>query len=165
MRRIVFLLLIFLSACGSPQVYKDVFNIDSGPNVRTFNVPVDACYLAVSKAILSQNFRIEKEDSQAKLIQATRHFQKGKRTIILTVTASIKPAGENKATVYASAVQTVEKLHTKKEYWNLLILPTPFVKSSEAKTAKEEEKTVTDEEFYKKFFEAVEREIKALLMK
>ncbi len=32
----------------------------------------------------------------------------------------------------------------------------------QAKTARDEEKTVTDEEFYKKFFEAVETEIKAL---
>jgi hypothetical protein len=144
MRRIALLLnlLIFLlSACGGPQVYKDVFNTEGGPNVRTFNASVDTCYLAVSRAILSQIFRIEKEDNQSKLLQATRHFQEGKKTIILTVTATVRPTGENKATVYANAVQTVEKLHTKKEYWNLLIIPTPFVKSSEAKTAKEEEKT------------------------
>lgn len=96
MKRIVFLsLVLLLSACSSPQVYKDVFNKDGGPNVRTFKASVDTCYLAVSRAVLSQNFRIEKEDSQAK-------------------------------------------------------------------TAMEEEKTVTDEEFYKKFFEAVEKEIKVL---
>lgn len=56
-------ILALLSACSSPQVYKDVFHIGSGPNVRAFNAPVDICYLAVSRAVLSQNFRIEKEGS------------------------------------------------------------------------------------------------------
>lgn len=48
MKRIFFSLVFisFLSACGSPQVYKDVFNMDGGPNVRTFNASVDTCYLA-----------------------------------------------------------------------------------------------------------------------
>jgi hypothetical protein len=54
----------FLSACAGPAVYKDVFNVDSGLNARTFSASVEDCYLAVSRVILSQNFRIEKEDSQ-----------------------------------------------------------------------------------------------------
>jgi hypothetical protein len=68
MRKFVFLFIslfiLLLSACGSPQVYKDVFNKDGGPNVRTFNASVDNCYLAAKRAVLSQNFRIETEASR-----------------------------------------------------------------------------------------------------
>ena len=67
MKRFLFLPVILISlfsACGSPQVYKDVFNTEGGPNVRTFNASVENCYLAAKRAVLSQNFRIEKEDLQ-----------------------------------------------------------------------------------------------------
>jgi len=159
MRRIVFLLLIFLlSACGSPQVYKDVFNTDSGPNVRTFNASVDTCYLAAKRAVLSQNFRIEKEDLQAKSFTAARYFEDGKDSIVLTANANIIASGKDKATIYVSAVQHVEKVRTKTDRTFFGLIPV----GSEATKVKQEERTVEDAEFYKKFFDAVEKEIKAL---
>ena len=162
MRRIVFLLLIFLlSACGSPQVYKDVFNTDSGPNVRSFSASVDACYLAVKKAILTQNFRIEKEDIQAKSFTAARYFEDGKDSTVLTVNANVIAAGKDKATIYVSAVQHVEKVRTKTDRTFFGLIPV----GSEATKVKQEERTVEDAEFYKKFFEAVEKEIKVIAIK
>ncbi len=163
MRIFPFLLMIFLSfsACGSPQVYKDVFNKDGGPNVRTFSASVDACYLAVKKAILTQNFRIEKEDSQAKSFTAARYFEDGKDSIVLTVFANVIAAGNDKATIYVSAVQHVEKVRTKTDRTFFGLIPV----GSEATKVKQEERTVEDVEFYKKFFEAVEREIKVLATK
>ena len=91
MRIFPFLLMIFLSlsACGGSQVYKDVFNKDGGPNVRTFNSSVDTCYLAAKRAVLSQNFRIEKEDLQAKSFTAARYFEDGKDSIVLTANANV----------------------------------------------------------------------------
>ena len=162
MRRIVFLLLILLlSACGSSQVYKDVFNKDGGPNVKTFNASVDACYLAAKKAVLSQNFRIEKEDSQAKSFTAARYFEDGKDSIVLTVNANVIASGKDKATIYVSAVQHVEKVRTKTDRTFFGLIPV----GSEATKVKQEERTVEDVEFYKKFFDAVEKEIKALAAK
>lgn len=160
MRRIVssFILIFFLSACGGPQVYKDVFNKEGGPNVRTFSASVDICYLAVKKAILTQNFRIEKEDLQAKSLTAARYFEDGKDSIVLTVNANVIAAGSDKATIYISAVQHVEKVRTKTDRTFFGLIPI----GSEATKVKQEERTVEDEDFYKKFFEAVEKEIKAL---
>lgn len=163
MKRITLLLVIFifLSACGSQQVYKDVFNTDSGPNVKVFNASVDNCYLATKRAVLSQNFRIEKEDLQAKSLTAARYFEDGKDSVVLTVNANVIAAGSDKATIYISAVQHVEKVRTKTDRTFFGLIPV----GSEATKVKQEERTVEDEEFYKKFFEAVEKEIKILAAK
>ena len=162
MRRILFLLFIFLlSACGSPQVYKDVFNKDGGPNVKVFNASVDNCYLATKRAVLSQNFRIEKEDLQAKSFTAARYFEDGKDSTVLTVNANVIAAGSDKATIYISAVQHVEKVRTKIDRTFFGLIPI----GSEATKVKQEERTVEDVEFYKKFFDAVEKEIKILAAK
>lgn len=161
MRKILFLLPILLVFACSPQVYKDVFNTDSGPNVRTFNVSVDTCYLAAKRAVLSQNFRIEKEDLQAKSFTAARYFEDGKDSTVLTVNANVIAAGNDKATIYASAVQHVDKVRIKTDRALLGLLPV----GSEATMVKQEERTVEDAEFYKKFFESVEREIKILAAK
>ena len=154
----LFVILIFLSACGSPQVYKDVFNKDGGPNVKVFNASIDNCYLATKRAVLSQNFRIEKEDLQAKSFTAARYFEDGKDSIVLTANANIITAGKDKATIYVSAVQHVEKVRTKTDRTFFGLIPV----GSEATKVKQEERTVEDAEFYKKFFDAVEKEIKAL---
>ena len=61
----------------------------AGPNVRTFNSSVDNCYLAAKRAVLSQNFRIEKEDLQAKSFTAARYFEDGKDSIVLTANANV----------------------------------------------------------------------------
>ena len=164
MKRFFFLpiiLILFLSACGGPQVYKDVFNKDGGPNVKAFNASVDNCYLATKRAVLSQNFRIEKEDLQAKSLTAARYFEDGKDSIVLTVNANVIAAGSDKATIYISAVQHVEKVRTKVDRTFLGLIPV----GSEATKVKQEERTIEDEEFYKKFFEAVEKEIKILASK
>jgi len=159
---LIILSIFLLSACGGTAVYKDVFKTEKRPNVRTFNASVDDCWLAVSRAVLSQNFKLEKEDTQTKFLQASKYFQEGKKTITLTFTARVKPAQPGRCTVYANAVQTVERLHVKKDYFWLLIIPTPIVTSSEATTVKEEEETVEDKNFYKRLFDSIGREVRVL---
>ena len=161
MRKILFLLPIILLFACSPQVYKDVFNTDGGPNVKTFNAPVDACYLAAKRAVLSQNFRIEKEDLQAKSFTAARYFEDGKDSTVLTVNANVIAAGNDKATIYANAIQHVEKVRTKTQSTFFGLIPI----GSEATKIKQEERTVEDVEFYKMLFDAVEKEIKILAAK
>jgi hypothetical protein len=156
-----FVILAFLSACGGPEVYKDVFNKDGGPNVRAFNASVDNCYLAAKRAVLSQNFRIEKEDLQAKSLTAARYFEDGKDSTVLTINANVIAAGSDKATIYINAVQHVEKIRTKTQSTFFGLIPI----GSEATKTKQEERTVEDVDFYKKFFEAVEKEIKVLTAK
>ncbi|MCL4457479.1 MAG: DUF2242 domain-containing protein [Nitrospirae bacterium] len=163
MRQIVLSLILisFLSACGGPEVYKDVFNKDGGPNVKAFSASVDNCYLATKRAVLSQNFRVEKEDLQAKSLTAARYFEDGKDSTVLTVNANVIAAGSDKATIYINAVQHVEKIRTKTQSTFFGLIPI----GSEATKTMQEERTVEDVDFYKKFFEAVEKEIKILAVK
>ncbi len=163
MKRIAFLssiILIFLLSACSKQVYKDVFNTDSWPNVRTFNAPVDTCYLATKRVVLSQNLRIEREDLQAKSFIMARYFEDGKDSTVLTVNANVIASGNDKATIYISAGQHVEKVRVKTDRLGLPLGLIPV--GSEATKVKQEERTVEDAEFYKKFFDAVEKEIKVI---
>lgn len=159
---ILFLLMIFifLSACGK-QVYKNVFNTDTGPNVMTFNASVENCYLAAKRAVLSQNFKIQREDLQAKSFTATRYFEDGKDSTVLTVNANVIAAGKDNATIYISAVQHVEKVRVKVDRTLFGLLPI----GSEATKVQQEKRTIEDAEFYKKFFDAVERELRVLTTK
>ncbi|MDP2681800.1 MAG: DUF2242 domain-containing protein [Deltaproteobacteria bacterium] len=160
MRRILFLLPILLLFACSRQVYKDVFNTDTWPNVRTFNTSVENCYIATKRAVLSQNLRVEKEDLEAKSFTAARYFEDGKDSTVLTVNANVLASGNDKATIYISAVQHVEKVRVKTDRLGLSLGLIPV--GSEATKVKQEERTVEDAEFYKKFFDAVEKEIKVI---
>jgi hypothetical protein len=157
---VIFLMFIavMVSAGCATNAYKDVFNDETGPNIKTFSAMPDDCYLAAKRAVLSQNFRIEKEDLQAKSFTATRYFDSGKDSIVLTINANVISAGKDKATIYASAVQHVEKVRVKTDRTLFGLLPV----GSEATKVKQEEKTVEDEEFYNKLFAAVDKELAVL---
>ncbi len=152
------LLLLFLTGCGGSDPYKHAFKKES-PNMKVFPYPLEETWTAVVRAALAHNFTIEKEDSAARLLQASRYYQKGKRMVQLLLTVSVQPVEDGRSAVYVNAVQRAEKLYVKKEYWKLLIIPTPFTKSKEATLAKEEEKTIEDKRFYRDFFRAVEKEL------
>ncbi|MDP3048480.1 MAG: DUF2242 domain-containing protein [Thermodesulfovibrionales bacterium] len=84
--------------------------------------------------------------------------RRDKDSIVLTANANVIASGKDKATIYVSAVQHVEKVRTKTDRTFFGLIPV----GSEATKVKQEERTIEDEEFYKKFFDAVEKEIKAL---
>ncbi len=104
---------------------------------------------------------MKKEDLQAKSFAAARYFEDGKDSIVLTVNANVIAAGSDKATIYINSVRYVEKVRTKVDRTFLGLIPV----GSEATKVKQEERTIEDVEFYKKFFEAVEKEIKILAAK
>ena len=106
--------------------------------MRTFNASVENCYLAAKRAVLSQNFRIEKEDLQAKSFTAARYFEDGKDSIVLTANVNIIASGKDKATIYVSAVQHVEKVRTKTDRTFFGLIPV----GSEATKVKQEERTI-----------------------
>jgi hypothetical protein len=163
MKKSIFLItfcISLLSACGGPAVYKDVFNTEMGHNVRTFNASIESCWLAANRAVLSQNFKVEKQDDKNHTLEAVKYFQDGKRMISLVMNVSMVSAGENKTTIYANASQFVEKVDSSTKWIYLLIIPIPV--GSESKNIKEGASTVEDEEFYRRFFDAVERELKIL---
>jgi len=150
----MFLMAVLITGCATSG-YKDVFNDENSPNVKTFNVLPDDCFIASKRAVLSQNFRIEREDLQARSFTAARYFEDGKDTIVVTINANVIAAGRDKSTVYASVTQHVEKVRVKTERTLLGLVPT----GSEATKVKQEERTIEDKDFYSKLFAALEKEL------
>ncbi len=151
---IVFLMAILTAGCAT-SAYKDVYKDENSPNVKTFNVLPDDCYVATKRAVLSQNFRIEREDLQARSFTAARYFEHGKDSTVVTVNSNVIAAGKDKSTVYASATQHVEKVRVKTDRTLLGIVPA----GSEATKVKQEERTIEDKDFYNKLFAAIEKEL------
>ena len=151
---ITFLMAALTTGCATGG-YKDIFNDANSPNVKTFNVLPDDCYIASKRAILGQNFRIEREDLQARSFTAARYFQDGKNTVVVTINANVIAAGKDKSTVYASATQHVEKVRVKTERTLLGLVPA----GSEATKVKQEERTIEDKDFYNRLFAALEKEL------
>ncbi|HYA90617.1 MAG TPA: DUF2242 domain-containing protein [Thermodesulfobacteriota bacterium] len=111
--------------------------------------------MAGKRAVLNQNFRIEREDLQARSFTAARYFEKGKDSVVVTVNANVIAAGKDKSTVYASATQHVEKVRVKTDRALLGLVPA----GSEATKVKQEERTIEDKDFYNKLFVSLEKEL------
>ena len=150
----VLLMAILTTGCAT-SAYKNVFKDGKSYNIKNFDALPDHCYLAAKRAVLSKNFRIEKEDLQARSFTAARYFEDGKDCIVVTVNANVIAAGKDKSTIYASATQHVEKVRVKTDRTLLGLLPV----GSEATKVKQEERTIEDEDFYNKLFAAIEKEL------
>lgn len=155
---LIFLIAVMAVSGCATDAYKNVFNNENSPNIKTFAASVDNCYLATKRAVLSQNFRIEKEDAQVKSFTAAKYFEDGKDSIVLTINANVIAAGKDKSTIYVSAVQHVEKVRVKTDRALLGLLPV----GSEATKVKQEERTLEEEDFYNKLFTAVDKELNIL---
>ena len=98
MRKAVLLLfvgILFVSGCGTTKVYKEILIDKPAYNSKGFPVPADILYDALLKTILSKSFIIDQSDKGNGTIVATRHFQKGKKTIILELQARIMAQEED----------------------------------------------------------------------
>mgnify|MGYP001617592725 FL=1 len=94
-------------------------------------------------------------------MQATRYFQKGKRSIVIVLNADLQSLGENKTAVYLNAVQTTEKLYSQSHARFFLgLIPLPGGGGETAERLKEGEITIEDQKFYQGFFEEIGEEIR-----
>lgn len=163
MKVLSFMLSVFLAAGCVTPVYKEVFSDKSSCNSRQFPVDKDALYRATLRTICARNFIIEKESQGDGFILAKRPFQRGKRTYILVLQASVSPDGKEKTTLYLNALQTAERYyvadHTRFFLW---IVPLPGGGGKEGTTIKEGEKIIEDKAFYQNFFVEIEEEIRNL---
>jgi hypothetical protein len=162
-RTAVLTAILLLAGCSGPSAYNRVFKKPEQHNSRTYPAGLETCWLAVNRAALSLNFGIDKEEKDKGLMEATRHFQEGKRTTTLTMKVSLQPEGEQTTTVYANATDLRERVFTRSHRrFFLWIVPLPGGGGATASRITEGERTVTDRKFHESFFEAVGRELYAL---
>lgn len=155
--------ILFLSGCATFSPSEEVFKEKANINSRTYDVSINACFDVLKQVILKKNFSLASEDKETKRLQATRYFQKGKRSIVIVLNANLQSLEENKTTVYLNAVQTTEKLYAQSHTRFFLgLIPLPGGGGETAERLKEGEITVEDQKFYEGFFEEIADEIKKI---
>lgn len=153
--------ILFLSGCATFSPSEEVFKEKTNINSRTYDASVNACFDTLKQVILKKNFSLASEDKEAKRLQATRYFQKGRRSIVIVLNANLQSLGENKTTVYLNAVQTTEKLYAQSHTRFFLgIIPLPGGGGETAQRLKEGEITIEDQKFYEGFFEEIGEDIR-----
>lgn len=166
MRRIIAFTLtgfLFLTGCSGHSAYQRVFKQPEPYNFRTYPVSMKTCWLAVNRAVLGLNFGIDKAEKEEGLLEASKHFQEGKKTTTIVLKASLETAGSGATTVYVNVLETRERVfarsHTRFFLW---IIPLPGGGGTVASRVTEGARTVTDVKFYGALFEAVGRELDGL---
>jgi len=160
------LLILILTACAEVEVhtYDDAFKSEGGPYVRDFAASAEDLYAAASRAVLGNNFRIEKEDAGRRNFVAAKYTTDGDKTVVLAVSVYVKDEGNGKSIAFTSAVQTVNKTRITYSYFYLplialISIQTPIRSGSTATTTKEEEKTVDNPDFYSRLFKSIDNEL------
>lgn len=156
----VLFFVFFLSGCATFSPSEEVFKEKANINSRTYDAPVNACFDTLKQVVLKKNFSLASEDKEVKRLQATRYFQKGRRSIVIVLNVNLQSPGENKTTVYLNAVQTTEKLYSQSHTRFFLgLIPLPGGGGESAERLKEGEITVEDQKFYEGFFDEIRDEI------
>ena len=160
---LVMVSVLFMSGCATFSPSGEVFKEKANINSRIYDAPINACFDVLKQVVLKQNFSLASEDKEAKKLQATRYFQKGRRSIVIVLNANLQSLGENKTTLYLNAVQTTEKLYAQSHSRFFLgIIPLPGGGGETAQRLKEGEITVEDKKFYEGFFDEIGDEIRKL---
>jgi hypothetical protein len=153
--------MIISSGCASAPVYDQIFKEDNSYNQRSFAVSQRELYLATLKTIYAKNFMIDKESEEKDFIVARRSFQEGKKTTILIVQAKI--VGDEQggsSTLFLSGLETTERSYVAdRTRFLLFIVPLPGGGGKQASTTKEGERVINDKEFYKNFFNEIDKAI------
>ncbi|MCK4858933.1 MAG: DUF2242 domain-containing protein [Candidatus Omnitrophica bacterium] len=153
----------FLGCANMSSMYRQAFKGKLSYNSQIFPVSQETLSTAVQRVLLSQNFTIERKKREKGIIQAKKHFQKGKKTITLSLQAVIDSEGENQQVLFTNAVQKIETLYVKSHTrFFLWLIPLPGGGGEESEKIIEEEKTIEDRRFYRDFFKAIDKEIKDL---
>lgn len=151
--------LIVITGCATPT-YKEVFQEKQSYNSREFSVSKNILYQATNRAICGKNFILDKEDAEKGFILARRSFQRGKRTIALIMQAKMDSISPDKTTLYLNALETKEVYYVAdRTRFFLFLIPLPGGGGKEGSQIKEGEKVIQDKEFYKNFFDTIQREV------
>jgi len=163
-RYCVLLACLLVVGCAGPSAYKRVFkDKKQEANSKVYAVTFDDCWHAVKRALLALNFSIDDEQPEQGLVKASRYFQDRKRTTSIAIRMDIEPLGVEETAVYASAVQTREKIYLRSHRrFFLWVIPLPGGGGTEASRVIEAQQTIEDPKFYQGIFAQVEEQIEKL---
>lgn len=156
-------LLSLITACGSttskpkPAYELEDFAPQSPFQRRLEAAPATACKLG-HRALLSQGYQVD--SSNAEMTRGSKHFHlKKNNQMRLEITLVCMPDAKG-SVIYASAIQTRYELKTSAQSSGVSVagigsISLPLSEGSEA-LIKVGEETVTDQDFYARFFDLLE---------
>lgn len=146
-----------LAGCGGPSVYRDEAFQPESPYQRKYSLQAQQACEGAQLALLSQGYRLEKVE--ASQVKAKKDFQPDEEvnvTLDFDVVCKDYEAG---AMVFANAVETTYNLKKSTGATSLSVpaagsFSLPWSKSADS-LVKVAGQTITDPEFYKRFFDLV----------
>lgn len=152
--------LIGLAACGGPSVYGDERFSSDSPYVAHFDTTVEATCEAARLALLSQGYAIH--SAKADVIDALKTFQPDDdEHLELSFTVVCAGNGRGTSTAYANAVETYYELKENPSSAGLSVsrlgsISLPWSSSTDS-LIKVGAQTISDPEFYARFFTLMAR--------
>ncbi|HPR05203.1 MAG TPA: DUF2242 domain-containing protein [Denitromonas sp.] len=149
-----------LSACGGPSVYDDERFSSNSPYVAHFDTTSGATCEAARLALLSQGYAIH--SAKADAIDAMKTFQPDDdEHLELSFTVVCASGGRGRSTAYANAVETYYELKESASSAGLSVsrlgsISLPWSSSTDS-LIKVGAQTVSDPEFYARFFTLMAR--------
>ena len=142
------------AGCGGPEVYRDeAFKHDS-PFQRSYRNSPDSACRAAELALLSQGYVVDASDATA--LKARKDFQPDKEiNAVIEFNVTCRPSAAG-SLVFANAVETRNEVKKSSSSTSLSLpsagsISLPWGKSAEA-LVKLAAKTVSDKDFYARFF-------------
>jgi hypothetical protein len=146
---------LLLSGCATFSPSREALQAKPDLNAKTYESPVETCWLALKQVFLKNNYTINMEDSQSGRMQAVKHFDKGALSVDLCIQANFIQSDKNTTQIYLNAVQTSKTTYATRK--TLFLIPLP---GTTRITQATKEGTIEDKNFYEAFFNAIEAELK-----
>lgn len=155
------LITALLAACSSPSVYKDEKFTAQSPFQKTVALSEAEACEAAQRTLLSQGYRLESIYVQN--VRAIKDFQPDDDNYITIDFSVVCMPDKNGATIYVNAVETTYELRKTSGAASLSVpgggIAMPWGKSTDT-LVKVAGKTITDETFYKRFFDLLAMQLR-----
>ena len=157
---------MMMSGCASSDSYNQAFtnkNVPAG-NGHTVNANESRTFKAARIKLVQQGFAIQSMDPTMGVIKATRSIQDNKNkdlTYNISANIDITPSDANSSIVRISASQQSIMHHVYRDYWKLLFIIPLFPTGIHYENAVINEGEVTDQKFYKSFFDGLDSQLAA----
>ncbi|HUW36694.1 MAG TPA: DUF2242 domain-containing protein [Rhodocyclaceae bacterium] len=145
---------LLAAGCGGPEVYRDeAFKSDS-PFQRSYRSSPDGACRAAELALLSQGYVVDATDATA--LKARKDFQPDAEiNVVIEFNVNCRPTAAG-SLVFANAVETRYEVKKSSQSTSISLpsagsISLPWGKTAEA-LVKLAAKTVSDREFYARFF-------------
>ena len=164
MQKIFLVLMIaatFIGCSSTKYVYRQIQQNKDSYNTHTFTATAVQLQKALTKMLLSKQFAIDKEDTLAGTIIASRYFSQSRNNIVVVLQARIFSQDEGHQQLFLNGIQTTQRNYVvDRTRFLLWLIPLPGGGGKEVTKTKESEASIEDKSFYADLFDAIQKDLK-----